>query len=370
MGVLVLISYMWHSWQSIEKKEGMLLFLVFAILTLILTIEQIRFLYLSSITMGILISILFFRTVEYISQRMVNLSANLRLSILLLLFIILVLPTILEAVSITEAVPQIAGDWYESLNWLEQNSNSTSWYDNPDKTPEYGVMSWWDYGNWIIYQARRPVVANNFQTGIADASKFYLSESEDIAMAVLDVRKTKYVITDYDMLYGKLSAIAIWANKDPSQYQSIQDMGPYMTVVPTKKLYQTTLALLHFIDGSSLGHLRLIHESHSIVGQNPPTSSLKIFEYVPGAVIRVSPAPKQKLVALVNMTSNQGRKFMYVNEGISEVKVPYSTEKRYDTHAITPYLLVSVNSPTDMKTKNINVTEDDVLHGKIINVTL
>jgi oligosaccharyl transferase (archaeosortase A-associated) len=370
MGVAVLISYMWHSWQSIEKKEGMLLFLVFAILTLILTIGQIRFLYLSSITMGILISILFFRTVEYISQRMVNLSANLRLSILLLLFIILVLPTILEAVSITEAVPQIAGDWYESLNWLEQNSNSTSWYDNPDKTPEYGVMSWWDYGNWIIYQARRPVVANNFQTGIADASKFYLSESEDIAMAVLDVRKTKYVITDYDMLYGKLSAIAIWANKDPSQYQSIQDMGPYMAVVPTKKLYQTTLALLHFIDGSSLGHLRLIHESHSIVGQNPPTSSLKIFEYVPGAVIRVSPAPKQKLVALVNMTSNQGRKFMYVNEGISEVKVPYSTEKRYDTHAITPYLLVSVNSPTDMKTKNINVTEDDVLHGKIINVTL
>jgi hypothetical protein len=71
---------------------------------------------------------------------------------------------------------------------------------------------------------------------------------------------------------------------------------------------------------------------------------------------------------LVNMTSNQGRKFVYVNEGISEVRVPYSTEERYDTHAATPYLLICVNSPTDMKTKNINVSEEDVLLGNIIDV--
>jgi dolichyl-diphosphooligosaccharide--protein glycosyltransferase len=171
------------------------------------------------------------------------------------------------------------------------------------------------------------------------------------------------------MLYGNFPALAIRANRNPSEYQNITDLGNYLVVVLTKKMYyNTTLALLHFIDGSSLSHFRLICESHSIVGQNPPTSRLKIFEYVPGAVIRVSPAPKQKLVALVNMTSNQGRKFMYINEGISEVTVPYSTEKRYETHAITPYLLVSVNSPTDMKTKNINVTEDDVIHGRVVEV--
>jgi oligosaccharyl transferase (archaeosortase A-associated) len=370
IGLAVLINYMWQSWQDIEKKESKLLFLVFVASTLILTVLQIRFLYISSITMGMLISILFFRVAEFASQKSARLGQLPRRSIIALLFILLVLPTTFEARSVTDAMPQIAGDWYNSLNWLEKNSNTTSWYDNPNKTPEYSVLSWWDYGNWIIYQAKRPVVSNNFQTGIADASKFYLSEDEKTATDVLDARRTKYVITDYDMLYGKLPALAIWANKDPSEYQSSQDLGNYIAIEPTKKLYQTTLALLHFVDGSSLGHFRLIYESHTIVGQNPPTSSLKIFEYVPGALIRLSNAHGQKVVALLNMTSNQGRKFVYVNEGTSEVRVPYSTEKRYETHAITPYLVVSGNNSTNMKKQNIKVTEDDVLNGGVIKVNL
>ena len=370
IGLALLISYLWHSWQGTEKRESKLLFLVFAVYTLIITVGQIRFLYLSSITMGILITILFFRVEDYASEKAAGLGQLPRLSFIALLFILLVLPTTFEAIGITDVTPQIAGDWYNTLNWLDENSNTTSWYDNPDKIPEYSVLSWWDYGNWILYQAKRPVVSNNFQTGIEDASKFYLSEDEKTATDILDARRTKYVITDYDMLYGKLPGIALWANKDPSEYQSSQDLGNYLAVVPTKKLYQTTLALLHFIDGSSLGHFRLIYESHTIVGQNPPTSSLKIFEYVPGALIRVSNAPGKKVVTLLNMTSNQGRKFIYVNEGTSEVRVPYSTEKRYGTYAITPYLVVSGNNSTNMRRQSINVTEDDVQNGKVLEVTM
>jgi len=370
VGLVVLIGYFLHSKLIAEKNEAQLLFLVFIIFTLVLTVGQIRFLELSTISMGILISILFFCAADFVSQKAAGLGRLPRLSIIALLFILLVLPTTLEAIAITDSVPTIAGDWYNSLNWLEKNSNTTSWYDNPDKTPEYSVLSWWDYGNWILYQAKRPVVANNFQTGIKDSTKFYLSEDEKTATDVLDARRTKYVITDYDMLYGKLPALALWANRDISEYQSIQDLGNYMVVVPTKKLYHTTLALLHFIDGSSLGRFRLIYESHTIVGQNPPASRLKIFEYVPGALIKVPNAPGKKVVALLNMTSNQGRKFIYVNEGTSEVRVAYSTEKRYGTYAITPYLVVSGNNSTDIKRQIINVTEDDVKDGKVLEVTM
>lgn len=369
IGLALLISYMWHSWQGIEKRESKLLFLVFLVCTLILTVVQIRFLYISSITMGVLISIIFFRAANMITQSFEDRDHIAKIFIPVL-FLVLVLPTGMEAISITDSTPQIAGDWYNSLNWLEKNSNTTSWYDNPNKTAEYGVLSWWDYGNWVLYQAKRPVVANNFQTGVEDASRFYLSEDEKTAIGVIDARRTKYVITDYDMLYGKLPALAVWANRDPSEYQSTQDLGNYMAVVPTKKLYQTTLALLHFIDGSSLGHFRLIYESHTIVGQNPPTSSLKIFEYVPGALIRVRNSPGEKVVALLNMTSNQGRKFIYVNEGTSEVRVPFSTEKKYGTYAITPYLVVSGNNSANIRRQSINVTEDDIQNGKVIEVTM
>jgi hypothetical protein len=172
------------------------------------------------------------------------------------------------------------------------------------------------------------------------------------------------------MLYGKLPAIATVENRDSSEYQSTQDLGNYIAVEPTKKLYQTTLALLHFIDSSSLSHFRLIYESYTIVGQTPPTSRLKIFEYVPWALIRVSNSPGKKIVALLNMTSNQGRKFVYVNEGTSEVRVPYSTDKRYGTSALTPYLVVSGNNSTNIRRQSVNVTEDDIQNGKVLEVTM
>ena len=97
---------------------------------------------------------------------------------------------------------------------------------------------------------------------------------------------------------------------------------------------------------------------------------MKIFEYVPGALIRVSNAPGKKIVALLNMTSNQGRKFLYVNKGTSEVRVPYSTEKRYDTHAVTHYLVVLGNNSTNIKKQEVNVTEDDIQKGKVLEVTM
>ena len=78
--------------------------------------------------------------------------------------------------------------------------------------------------------------------------------------------------------------------------------------------------------------------------------------------------------ALLNMTSNQGRAFQYVNEAIPkddalEIRVPYTTERRYETHALSPYLIFS-GSEAGVKMQNLNVSEQDVLEGKTIEVTL
>jgi asparagine N-glycosylation enzyme membrane subunit Stt3 len=293
------------------------------------------------------------------------------------LFLVLVLPTVKEAASISNSRPEIAGDWYYSINWLGTNSNATNYYDNPDKTPEYSVLSWWDYGNWILYQAKRPVVVSNFQnkTAIEDATKFYLSDDELTATDVLDDRGVRYVITECNMLYGKLPAIASWANQDPSAYITIRDLGSYKTASPTGKLFHTTLARLHLFDGSGMGRLRLIYESRTIEGGNPATSEVKIFEYLPGAVIKVSTAPGMKVGAMLKMVSNQGRMFYYATEGKQEadgyeIRVPYSTEKRYDTHAVAPYLVTAGNSTGNTRTKKINVTEEDVLRGRVIDINL
>ena len=362
------------------KRQGQLLLLVWSVFTLLLTFGQARFLYISMIAMGVLTSIFFVWVVDLVEEKLANREQRAPKRWAVILLLLLISPMLADAVNAVYFAggtpPAVAGDWQQSLIWLKDNSNTTSYYDLPENVPEYSVMSWWDYGNWIVYLAERPVVANNFQTGIEDAAKFYLSESEENATAILDARRSKYILTDFDMVYGKLPALTAWANEDLSSYMRMEDEGSQIAAVPQQRFFNTTLGKLYFFDGAGTGHFRLIHESSTFLGSgdNPSKSEVKIFEYVPGALIRVQAGPDQKVGALLNMTSNQGRAFNYVNEatpkgGAFEIRVPYSTEARYGTHAVSPYLVFSVNE-SGVKMVNLNVSEEDVLKGRTIEVTL
>jgi asparagine N-glycosylation enzyme membrane subunit Stt3 len=253
------------------------------------------------------------------------------------------------------------------------NSEPTSYFDDPSKKPEYSIMNWWDYGNWILYLSKRPVVANNFQAGVADSARFFISESEQLSTDIMDSRSSRYVVIEYEMLYNKFHALAKWADVDPTIYLRLEDYETELGLVPLQKLLDTTMARLYLFDGVGMNRFRLVHESSTLMGANPPKSEVKIFEYVPGALIRVQSEPDQRAGALVNLTSNQGRPFTYVSEGQSvdggyEIRVPYSTEGN-ETWAKGPYL-VFAGSERGVKMQNINVSEEDVLLGKTIDVSL
>ena len=362
------------------KRQGQLLLLVWAVYTILLTFGQARFLYLSMIAMGVLISIFFFWAKDLVDKKLAARTQKAPKGWAIILLLLVISPTLTDAVNTVYYAggtpPAVSGDWQQSLIWLKDNSNTTSYYELPEKAPEYSVMSWWDYGNWITYLAERPVVANNFQAGVEDAAKFYLSESEENATAVLDARGTKYILADFDLVYGKLPALTSWANEDINSYMIMKDEGSQIAATPQQRLFNTTLGRLYFFDGAGTGHFRLIHESSTFLGSgdSPSKSKVKIFEYVPGAIIRVQAGPDQKVGALLNMTSNQGRPFNYVNEatpmgGAFEIRVPYSTENRYETHAVSPYLVFSGNE-NGVKMMNLNVSEEDVLKGRTIEVAL
>jgi oligosaccharyl transferase (archaeosortase A-associated) len=362
------------------RRQGLLLLLVWAIYTLILTFGQARFLYISMIAMGVLISIFFSWAKDLVERKLAERTQKAPKGWAIILLLLVISPTLTDAVNTVYYAggtpPAVSGDWQQSLIWLKDNSNTTSYYELPEKAPEYSVMSWWDYGNWIVYLAERPVVANNFQAGVEDAAKFYLSESEENATAVLDARGAKYILADFDLVFGKLPALTSWANVDINSYMRMEDEGTQIAAIPQQRLFNTTLGRLYFFEGAGTGHFRLIHESSTFLGSgdNPSKSKVKIFEYVPGAVIRVQAGPDQKVGALLNMTSNQGRPFNYVNEatpngGAFEIRVPYSTENRYETYAINPYLVFSGNE-NGVKMMNLNVSEEDVLKGRTVEVTI
>ena len=288
------------------------------------------------------------------------------------------IPCVWMGVAFAKGSGSLDPEWQESLNWLKSSSPETSYYLQPSEAPEYGVLSWWDYGNWIIYISKRPAVSNNFQTGVEDSANFFMSDSEQEAKAILDKHKVKYVITDTLMVNGKFGAIAQLAGKNISDYydfKTVNGNAGLQRVATTKKeLSNIELYKLHNLDGSNLGNLRLVHESNIPKEIKSKNNTVKIFEYIPGARLSGAASPNQPVNVTLNLKSNTGRKFTYQNKAVAdkngsfEITVPYSTEKTGSgVSAISDY---SLNVGGNATIKGIQVKENDVLSGNRIEVKI
>jgi len=173
------------------------------------------------------------------------------------------------ALSSSVASHGMASDWYEALEWMGENTPDTgvdyyAIYDRDTFTyppASYGVMSWWDYGHWITFIARRIPNANPFQRGVTGdtgAARYFLLQSEDEANWILDQLGTEYVITDIEMDTGKFWAMATWFNSSAGKtpYQPVflmqsEGSDQYRAVtVNTQDYYRTMVSRLHNFDGS------------------------------------------------------------------------------------------------------------------------
>ncbi|MEI6292498.1 MAG: oligosaccharyl transferase, archaeosortase A system-associated [Methanomicrobiales archaeon] len=160
--------------------------------------------------------------------------------------------------------------WIDALNWLKSNSPDPGidYYKNypgegfkyPDQA--YGVMSWWDYGHMITYFAHRIPNTNPFQSGVqgrTGGAAFFMSGNETDAVKILDIRGSRYVITDYPMVATKFWAIAMWND-------SINKTAPYIVTMKntpgnntreiqkvqflTPAFFSTMVSHLQLFDGS------------------------------------------------------------------------------------------------------------------------
>jgi dolichyl-diphosphooligosaccharide--protein glycosyltransferase len=108
----------------------------------------------------------------------------------------------------------------------------------------------------------------------------------------------------------------------------------------------------------ALQHYRLVHESqHNVLSGSPPDIKyVKVFEFVPGAII------KGEGVIEVPLISNTGRAFVYRQASTNgEFIVPYSTTGNpYDVKATGKYHIVGTD-------RQFDVSEDAVMQGSQIN---
>ena len=369
-------------------------FLVWTIVIFSLTFSQRRFVYLLSINIAILTGYFIMMNLEklrpdkhhkipskkYKSEKhrqntKIDKWKGLRIIAIL---VIIILPNLYIGIStaIDPVIPH--SDWEESLIWLKENTPQTSYYANASEMPEYGVLSWWDYGNWIIYIAHRPVVTNNFQPGLDDASRFFIESDESEAMAILDERNVRYVITVDELILSKFSSIVSIAGKDPFDYyesKEIENQNLVTTIWSgNERLWRTVLWSLHVNDGLNFGRMRLIYESNTTRTKSPPVKYVKIFEYVKGANIFGLASPDETVVAYTNITTNRGRTFTYYNEAIANetgwyrINVPYSNYGTpYEGWKIESYNIHGLESNAS---KEVVISEAEIISGKNIRVNL
>jgi dolichyl-diphosphooligosaccharide--protein glycosyltransferase len=159
--------------------------------------------------------------------------------------------------------------WYTSLLWLRDNSPEPfgdpdfyyELYKTPFQYPEsaYGVMSWWDYGYFIMQIAHRIPNANPGQIGAVQAGQFFTALNESSANELADKEGTKYVVIDYMMATSKFYAMAAWAGGSVDEFYEYYYLPPSSSgssgqwaMLYYPAYYNSTVARLYNFDGKAV----------------------------------------------------------------------------------------------------------------------
>jgi len=135
--------------------------------------------------------------------------------------------------------------WTDAMNYL---SNQDNHIEEPEQRP--GVISWWDYGFFIISLGSHPSVADNFQNGIISSASFLTSQSDEEALAILTARITQ------------------------EEEQSIASYQEAFEDIP-KRIEETTLTLKEYYKSTSIFYDR--HIKYAIVTERDLNEIYRVF---------------------------------------------------------------------------------------------
>jgi dolichyl-diphosphooligosaccharide--protein glycosyltransferase len=118
----------------------------------------------------------------------------------------------------TQVIPE---DWIESLEWLRSNTPDPGidyfrQYDKASYTApadSYGIMAIWDAGHWITFFAHRPPITSPFQDNLGGAqgtAAFFLAENESEATGILQAYRGRYIITDSMLAVDRFTNLVPW----------------------------------------------------------------------------------------------------------------------------------------------------------------
>jgi len=162
-------------------------------------------------------------------------------------------------------------DWSAALIWLRVNSpepmgDAAAWqrlwprlrpgetFRYPDSA--YGVLTWWDFGDWVSAIAHRLPTTNGNQTNADKIAAFLTDTSPSTAHSQLQALGARYVVLDPLTLTGFWHAIVNWGSGENGLYRKqVYGTGRGKALVPViiylPEYYRSMAARLYMFDGKA-----------------------------------------------------------------------------------------------------------------------
>ena len=192
-------------YYAIKNKTNSL-FLIWTLIIFLTTIGQRRWGYYFVINNALLAAYFTFMLGKWVKP-------NVRVAVIVVVCFFMVLPTLKGTVGLASRPNNIDNDWYHACLYLKENTpnpflSENAYYELENKEADYGVLSWWDYGHWIIRIGHRvPVTSPTWQDSPLQ-SRVLVAQSEEEANKFLEGINIKYIIVDEAMVTGKFYALA------------------------------------------------------------------------------------------------------------------------------------------------------------------
>jgi len=225
-----------------EKKPPNFLLLAWAGIMLVAAISQLRWGYYFTICLSLLAA-------YFIVGSNFKFKKTVQTFVLALMLSFSIIPSINQISEVSALNNNITTSWYDACTWLRYNTPDPYGYYPSNKEPrgderfpvdpdkydpdafytkvnnrepaDYGIMSWWDYGNFIMRIGHRvPVSAPSHDSSYP--SWFFKAKSEEEADRILEGRRIEYVIIHKDMLTGLWPAIVYLGQGTPSEVGSLR----------------------------------------------------------------------------------------------------------------------------------------------------
>jgi asparagine N-glycosylation enzyme membrane subunit Stt3 len=124
----------------------------------------------------------------------------------------LIISTTTFTLGIAKRSNDISPEWQTTCAWLRYNTpepfeDKDSYYKLNPGDPQYGILTWWDYGHWIIGIGHRVPLCSPTQQENPAVYPFFTAKTEAEANSYLSGLNVKYLILDEYIIGPKYYAI-------------------------------------------------------------------------------------------------------------------------------------------------------------------